>query len=70
MTLGEGAGEVRFGDERYPIREELIIKQKAKIEGSLLSLKEIKAKWMGDMKDEQLYEEVLSFYSDVVLQVE
>ena len=39
MTLGEGAGEVRFGDERYPIREELRIKQKAKIEGSLLSLK-------------------------------
>ncbi len=68
--MGEGTGEVRFGEERYPIREELIIKQKAKIEGSLLNLGEIRAKWMGSMQDEQLYEEVLSFYSDVVLQVE
>lgn len=61
---------MHFGNERYPIKQELIIKQKAKIEGSMVSLKELKGKWITHMEDEQLYEEVLSFYSDVVLQIE
>lgn len=38
MSLGEGSGEVHFGNERYPIKEEQIIKQKAKVEASMLSL--------------------------------
>lgn len=70
MNLGEGAGQVHFGNERYPIKQEQIIKQKAKIEASMLSLKQLKNKWLAHMEDEQLYEEVLSYYSDLVLQIE
>jgi len=36
----------------------------------VLNLAEIKTKWLGHMEDEQLYEEVLSFYSELVLQIE
>jgi hypothetical protein len=31
IKLSEQHGEIRFGEERYPIKEELIIKQKVKI---------------------------------------
>lgn len=38
ISLKDQKGEVRFGDERYPLKEELIVKQKAKIEASQVNL--------------------------------
>lgn len=31
IKLTDNQGEIRFGTERYPIKEEAIVKQKAKI---------------------------------------
>ena len=42
--MGDDKGEIHFGSERYPIKEELIIKQKAKIDASQSNLDEIKKK--------------------------
>lgn len=63
-------GEIHFGSERYPIKEEEILKQRAKIDLSMVTLEELKVKWLGHMEDDKLYEELLSFYSDLVLQME
>ena len=46
IKLSEEHGEIHFGKERYPIKEELIIKQKAKIDVAQHNLEEFKAKWL------------------------
>lgn len=46
INISEERGEVYFGVERYPIKEELITKQKVKIDNSRKILEEIKKKWI------------------------
>jgi hypothetical protein len=48
----------------------LIIKQKAQIEASQSNLEEIKKKGLANLDDDSLYEELLTLYSEYVLQVE
>ena len=66
MKIGD-AGEVYFGTERYPIREEAIIQRKANIYTSKTNLELIKQKWLLSAEDDQLYEELLSLFSGLVL---
>jgi hypothetical protein len=66
VKIGD-AGEVYFGKERYPIREEAIIQRKANIETSGTNLELIKQKWLLSAEDDQLYEELLSLFSGLVL---
>lgn len=70
IKLGDNEGEIHFGNERYPIKEPLIIKQKAQIEASQSNLEEIKKKGLANLDDDNLYEELLTLYSEYVLQVE
>ena len=63
IKLSENQGEVYFGKERYPIKEESIVKQKAKIELTQSNLKEFREKWLRQMEDDKLYEQLLSLYS-------
>ena len=70
IKLSENHGEIHFGSERYPIKEELIVKQKAKIEISETNLSDFKNKWLSQMEDEKLYEQLLSLYSEQVLQID
>lgn len=48
----------------------MIIKQKAQIEASQSNLEEIKKKGLANLDDDNLYEELLTLYSEYVLQVE
>jgi hypothetical protein len=61
------AGELFFGEERYPIRSEAIVQQKAAIERSQGNLDVIREKWLASAEDDQLYEELLSLFSGLVL---
>lgn len=38
ISLKDQQGEVRFGTERYPLKEEQIVKQKVKIEAAQANL--------------------------------
>ncbi len=38
ISLKDQKGEVHFGEERYPLKEELIVKQKAKIEAGQIEV--------------------------------
>lgn len=70
IKIGETGGEIYFGSERYPIKEEAIIKQKAKMENSQANLEEIKQKWLLNLEDDKLYEELLSLYSTLIIEIE
>lgn len=70
IKLSEEHGEVRFGLERYPVKEELIIKQKVKVDASQANLAEFKARWLARREDEKLYDEMLSLYSELVLELQ
>jgi|JI9StandDraft_2_1071091.scaffolds.fasta_scaffold2138940_1 hypothetical protein len=63
ISLKDQKGEVHFGEERYPLKEELIVKQKAKIEAGQTNLEAFKNKWLAKKDDDKLYEELLSLYS-------
>lgn len=70
INLSENQGEVRFGNERYPIKELEITKQKVKIEASQANLETFKGKWLDQKEDDKLFEELMSLYSELVLQIE
>lgn len=70
INIEESFNEIRFENERYPIKQELIVKHKSKIDLELKNLEEIKKKSLGSLEDEKLYEELLSFYSDIVILTE
>lgn len=70
ISIGETANEIHFDNERYPIKQDLIAKQKSKIDIELKNLEEIKKKSLTNLEDEKLYEELLSFYSDIVIMIE
>ena len=52
------------------MKEEKLVQAKVQIDESMSSLDEIKKKWQNHMEDDQLYEELLSFYSAVVMQID
>lgn len=56
IKLTEEHGEVRFGTERYPIKEPEITKQKVKIEASQANLDSFKVKWLAQKEDEKLFD--------------
>ena len=55
IKLNEEQGEVVFGTERYPIKEEQIVAHKAKVEALQNNLQEIKKRWLDSPNDEKLY---------------
>lgn len=69
MTL-ESNNEIRFEDERYPMKDEKLLIQKTKIDTEFSNLEVIKKKAQDLMGDEKLYEELLNFYSSVVLLID
>lgn len=71
MKIGQSSGgEIYFGTERYPIKQGAIITKKAKIDEFLANLQVIKQKWISNMTDDQLYDQLLLLYSDFNLQIQ
>ena len=56
MKISEASGDIHFGEERYPMKEEKLVQAKVQIDESMASLEEIKKKWQTQMDDDQLYE--------------
>lgn len=48
--------EIKFGNEKYSVKDDKIILQKSKIDSELKSLQELKKKSLNNLSDEQLYE--------------
>ena len=52
------------------MKEEKIILQKKKIDEELKNLAEVKKRSESNSSDEKLYEEILSFYSEIVILID
>lgn len=66
----ESQDEIKFGTERYPIKNKNIILQKSKIDSEIENLESIKEKYSTATTDEKSYEELLNFYGSVILLVD
>lgn len=64
------ASELRFGEEHYPMKNDKIIMQKTKIDEGLANLEVIKKKSLKELGDEQLYEELLNLFSNVIILID
>lgn len=64
------ANELRFGEEHYTMKNDKIIVQKNKIDEGLENLQIIKKKSFIEIRDEQLYEELLNFFSNVIILID